>query len=199
MHCHETSHENRATYLDDVLKVKLLYKLKEVDRWAPVLKRKEASAEHTYSSLILADYFLGKVKRKLDRSLVFDLLLYHDVVEIETGDVGLLDKANRVDKKEKELKAARKIMRLLPSKEGKKFYRLFLEYENGTSNEAKFARAIDRLDAMIHMLDYKELYSQFSEQDIRDYNEKRLSDFPEILALFEELLVWLRKKKYIRS
>ncbi len=185
--------------LSDVMKLRLLYRLKEVDRWSPVLKRKESSAEHTYSTLVLADFLLPKMKQKMNRARVFDLLLYHDVAEIEAGDIGLLDKTGRVNKQKLELAAARKIAKQLPPTEGKRFLRLFGEYEQGTSIEAKFARSVDRMDAIVHLLGYKKLWKQWSEAEIRENNEVRLSEFPEMKVLFEEILEFVRKQKYICS
>ena len=85
--------------MEEINKLRRLYHLKHVDRFNSVLKRKESSAEHSWSCLILADYFLNLMKdRDIDRLKVYELLLYHDVVEIEAGDIGLLETEKRKDK-----------------------------------------------------------------------------------------------------
>lgn len=69
--------------MEDYKKVLVLYQLKAVYRACDVDDRKESSAEHSWGCMILADYFLSKMKLKLDRTKVMDILLYHDLVEVE--------------------------------------------------------------------------------------------------------------------
>lgn len=74
--------------METINKLRKFYHLKNVDRDAVVGKRKESSAEHSWSTLILADYFLNIMNDKsLNRLKVYELLLYHDIVEIESGDI----------------------------------------------------------------------------------------------------------------
>jgi 5'-deoxynucleotidase YfbR-like HD superfamily hydrolase len=44
-------------------KLYTFYKLKEVERTNKVKERQESSAEHTYSCIILAKYFLNKTEK----------------------------------------------------------------------------------------------------------------------------------------
>lgn len=84
--------------MKDLNPVRYFYKLKSVNRHNSQGSRKESSAEHAWSCLILADYFMEKVKQKLDRVKVYEMLLYHDVVEIKTGDVNIIDEHKRKNK-----------------------------------------------------------------------------------------------------
>jgi hypothetical protein len=43
--------------MENINKLRKFYQLKHVERTAPVGERKESSAEHSWSALILADYF----------------------------------------------------------------------------------------------------------------------------------------------
>jgi Zn-dependent M32 family carboxypeptidase len=95
------------------------YELKNVERTARVGQRRESPAEHTWSALILADYVLSMMKNStLNRLKVYELLLYHDVVEIEAGDVNLLDEQNRKHKAEREKEAAHILKKHLPFLDG---------------------------------------------------------------------------------
>ena len=80
-------------------KLRKFNELKSVYRTNSVGGRHESSAEHSWSCLILADYFLNLTKKKIDRLKVYDILIYHDVVEIETGDVNINDVEKHKKKK----------------------------------------------------------------------------------------------------
>ena len=81
-----------------------LYKLKQVNRNTNVLLRKESTAEYVFSSMILAQYFLKKIKG-LNENKVMKLLLYHDLVEVYAGDNYTFD-VGELKKKELDEEAA---------------------------------------------------------------------------------------------
>ncbi|WP_457619098.1 HD domain-containing protein, partial [Lutibacter sp.] len=140
--------------MDDINKFRIFNKLKTVYRFNSVENRKESSAEHSWSCLILADFFLSKFNFNLDRLKVYELLMYHDVVEIEAGDTPLHPEVKRLSKSEKEKKAMELLHKDLPTPLNEKFVKLFTEFEEQKTLESKFAKAIDALDAVIHELDY---------------------------------------------
>ena len=171
------------------------YKLKNIERANSVGHRKESPAEHSWSCLILADYFLNKIKnQELDRLKVYELLMYHDVVEIEAGDVNLLNEQEREHKAEREKQAAHVLQEHLPMELGQKFLALFSEYEQGKTKEAKFARAVDALDAVIHELDYPNDWKGWTEDFLRKKKEHLFNEFPELKEMFEEILQFCREK-----
>jgi putative hydrolase of HD superfamily len=176
--------------------LRYFYHLKSVERHNSQGKRKESSAEHSWSGLVLADYFLGKVKQKLDKIKVYEMLLYHDLVEIEVGDVNITDGDKRKGKKELELKAMQVVKQKIPIEMGNKFVRLFQEFEDGNTPEAKFCKAIDALDAVIHELDYKHDWKGWTEDFLREKKSSLFEPFPEMKEFFEEVLTQVRKEGY---
>lgn len=156
--------------------------------------RRESSAEHSWSCMILADYFLNKTKKKLDRLKVYELLMYHDLVEIEAGDVPIHHR--REGKHEKEYKAMEELKDQIPKELKQKFINLFLEFEGKKTSEAKFARAIDKLDATLHELDYKKDWKGWTEEMVRGYNDHYFEEFPEIKSFHEELLKFVKEQGY---
>lgn len=78
--------------IDDINKFRLFNKLKSVYRFSSVDNRKESTAEHTWSAMILADFFLTKTEIKLDRLKIYELLMYHDVAEIYARDTPFIPK-----------------------------------------------------------------------------------------------------------
>lgn len=66
--------------MHNIHKLRKLYQLKRVERANSVSLRRESSAEHSWSCLILADYFLSQMQNsKLDRLKVYELLMYTKV------------------------------------------------------------------------------------------------------------------------
>ena len=132
--------------MENINKLRKFYQLKNVERANTVSGRRESSAEHSWSCLILADYFLSSMKERLNRLKVYELLMYHDVVEIEAGDVCISKEKERKGKKEREKQAAHVLKEHMPAVLKHKFIDLFEEFEEGKTREAKFAKAIDALD-----------------------------------------------------
>lgn len=171
--------------IDDLDGFSLLNRLKQVYRAGSVGSRKESAAEHTWSAMVLADYFFDKIDKKLDCTKVFELLLYHDVVEIEAGDT-VFEPGNEAARKTqaaRELAAAKKLRTSLPM--GERFFALFAEFEEGKTLEARYARAIETFDAIIHEVDYKHEWKGWTKKFVLDHKEKYFLEFP---ALHEALL-----------
>ena len=83
--------------MKDLMKIRKMYELKSIYRKAKVGTRHESSAEHTWSSMMLADYLFRYVKN-INRLRVYELLLYHDIAEIQTGDIPYLKVKDRKSK-----------------------------------------------------------------------------------------------------
>ena len=183
--------------MENIIKIKKLYQLKNIDRANSVKNRKESSAEHSWSCLILADYFLSRIKQKLDRIKVYELLMYHDVVEIESDDSPLNPEKERIGQHEKETIAMEKLSRELPDREfGKKINDFFHEFEENKTPEAKFANAIDKLDAVIHDIDYKKDWKGWSEAFLRKEKEWFFVEFPAIKEAFDRIMAEMTKQGY---
>lgn len=181
----------------EINKFRIFNKLKSIYRFNSVDNRKESSAEHSWSCLILADYFLTSMKdHNLDRMKVYELLMYHDVVEIEAGDSPLLPGTSRENKKEKEEMAARILSKKLPGSLQEKYMLLFDEFEEQETKEAMFAKAIDALDSQIHELDYKEDWEGWTKEFLVNQKRDLLLEFPELLKVFDELIDYLDREGY---
>jgi len=185
--------------MDELDKFRVIYKLKGVYRNSTVGNRRESSAEHSWSCLLLADFLLDFVDKDIDRLKVYELLMYHDLVEVYAGDV-VLHPENVVDKegKKKDEEAAALLLKgKLPSSFGSRYSKLYFEYEERKSDEAKFAKAVDALDSMIHELGNKENWKCWT----RDFLVKNklcyFEDFPRIEKLFFEILGYLEEEGYI--
>ncbi|PIN74967.1 hypothetical protein COV17_04430 [Candidatus Woesearchaeota archaeon CG10_big_fil_rev_8_21_14_0_10_36_11] len=186
--------------MENIHKLRKFYKLKEVERTAPVCGRKESAAEHSWSSLILADYFMSIIKAKIDRVKVYELLMYHDVVEIETGDINIINRAERKNKKENEMNAMKKLKGDFPNAIKNKVWDLFVEFEEQKTVEAKFAKAIDGFDAEVHFLDYKKDWKGWTPELVRELKSwDNVKEFPELEDAYEAILSFAEKEGYFNQ
>ena len=127
-------------------------KLKQVLRRSPISgkQRLENSAEHswhlTLMALVLAEHAAAP---GMDLLKVLRMLVVHDLVEIDAGDTFAYDEAARKGQKEREERAAERIFALPPEPQGAELRSAWDEFEAQHSPEAKFARAVDRLQPML--------------------------------------------------
>lgn len=131
--------------------------LLEADRLKGVVRRnrigdgsrRENTAEHSWHlalfATVLSEWALGPI----DVWRVVQMLLLHDLVEIEAGDTPLYDAAGALDQAERERRAADLVFGLLPPDQGAGLRALWEEFEAGASNEARFAKALDRLQPIL--------------------------------------------------
>ncbi|HEY9814324.1 MAG TPA: HD domain-containing protein, partial [Candidatus Obscuribacterales bacterium] len=88
----------------------------------------------------------------IDELYTIKMALIHDLVEIDAGDTYCYDEAGHDDTSAREVEAAKRIFSMLPDEQGKEIWQLWQEFEEGKTAEARFARAIDRINPF--MLNY---------------------------------------------
>jgi putative hydrolase of HD superfamily len=184
--------------MDFLEKLYVPYKLKDVDRSGLVRDRHESVAEHTYSSLVIARYFLKKHPR-LDRERVLKMILYHDFGEIITGDTFILDGEGRKTKLEREDLAVKKLGARLPKEIRDDLQAAWKEYMAGKTMEAKFCLAIDALDPIINVMHRPGEWKKygFTEKKLRETKQHYFEDFPVLMRFFNRMVGSLKKKKVI--
>jgi putative hydrolase of HD superfamily len=127
-------------------------RLKTVLRQSRILdgSRRENSAEHSWHLALMAAVLGDHAPAGTDLGRVTTMLLIHDLVEIDAGDLfayaGQLAQARQ---EEAERTAADRIFALLPGAQAAEFRALWDEFEERRTAEAKFARALDRLQPML--------------------------------------------------
>lgn len=108
--------------------------------------RQENSAEHSWHialyALILAEHAPANVQ--IDR--VIRMLLIHDIVEIDAGDVPIYAQTiqGQAETEARERAAAQRIFGLLPADQAKVLLALWLEFEAAETDDAIFAKSLDR-------------------------------------------------------
>jgi putative hydrolase of HD superfamily len=96
-------------------------------------------------TLVLAQYS----DQVIDVLKVLKMVLIHDLVEIDAGDIFIYDASKNHTNTDEELKAAQRIFGLLPTEQAEEFISIWQEFEEGMSNEAKFAKAMDRFEPLL--------------------------------------------------
>ncbi|HEY7147057.1 MAG TPA: HD domain-containing protein [Streptosporangiaceae bacterium] len=112
--------------------------------------RRENSAEHSWHLAVMALVLAEHAPPGTDIGKVTGMLLVHDLVEIDAGDLFLYaGEAQQRRQEEAERAAADRIFALLPPDQAVRLRALWDEFEARQSTEARFARALDRLQPML--------------------------------------------------
>lgn len=112
--------------------------------------RRENSAEHSWHLTVLALTLGEYAPPGTDLARVVALLALHDVVEVDAGDLSAYaPQAEQRRQLAAERAAADRLFALLPADQAGGMRRLWDEFEERTTLEARFARALDRLQPML--------------------------------------------------
>ncbi|WP_428306349.1 HD domain-containing protein [Lacipirellula sp.] len=125
--------------------------LKGVFRQSPLLdrSRRENSAEHSWHVAMYAMLLYKYAAALVDASRVIQMLLIHDIVEVDAGDHPLHLSGPDSRQAELESQAAERLFGLLPAEQKGEMLELWREFEAGESDDAKFAKALDRFQPLV--------------------------------------------------
>lgn len=127
--------------------------LMEIDKQKEIIRqtyladgsRKETDAEHAWHLAMMCMILSEYANEKIDVPKTIMMVLTHDLVEIDAGDIYAYDQTGNQTKKERELKAADRIYGLLPEDQRKYLRALWDEFEAMETPEAKFANMLDKI------------------------------------------------------
>jgi putative hydrolase of HD superfamily len=131
--------------------------LNEADKLKKILRRtlladasrQENAAEHSWhlalSAMVLEEYAVEPV----DLRRVVEMVVVHDLVEIDAGDTFAYDAAGNATRRERERAAADRLFGLLPPDAGARLRGLWEEFESRATPEARFANAVDRIQPFL--------------------------------------------------
>ncbi len=194
---------------------KELEKLKKLERFKgqvywrdyPKPHHYESVADHTWRLGMLVMLMADRLSSKLNLEKALKMTLIHDIPEIEAGDGSPLgeegtvetsyafDKERAVVRHEEEEKAAGKVFSMLQKEDYEYYYNLWLEYENQGCIEAKVVKALDRIEALIQVLQYRDgnLFENHLEFTLK-YALKDSGIDPAIAELANKVADEMRKK-----
>ncbi len=181
--------KNKVEKIFDFLEIS--EQLKNTKRWknVPQMKKKETSADHTWHVALLACLFDKELDFEIDFLKAIQIIIIHDLVEAITDDIDYVQffkgLADPKDKDRNEKLAIAKIRSVLPEKSGKIIFDLWQEYEDKSSNEGKFAYAMDKIEGLHHMVHTGHECFHFAEI-IGTYPNKAVAGFPKLKSVLCE-------------
>jgi putative hydrolase of HD superfamily len=111
--------------------------------------RKENDAEHGFSLALMCSLLAEYAEEPIDKLRTMEMVLIHDLVEIDAGDTYAYDEAAHLDKRQREEKAAHRIFGMLPEDQCVYYRKLWEEFEAYETPEAKFAHTLDNAQPMM--------------------------------------------------
>jgi putative hydrolases of HD superfamily len=138
-------------------------------------------------ALVLAPYSAEPV----DTARVVELLLFHDIVEIDAGDTFVYDTDAAAQKEALEQRAADRLFSIVPGTDGERLRALWDEYEARETPEARFAHSIDRLSPLLlNHANRGELWAEYGITADRVYalNAKIADGSPDLWAAARAVL-----------
>ena len=111
--------------------------------------RRENAAEHSWQVALMAVVLVEHAGEEVDLSRVVAMLVVHDVVEVDAGDTFVYDTDAKRDQAKRERAAADRLFALLPEPTGGQLRALWDEFEDASTAEARFAKAIDRFQPVL--------------------------------------------------
>lgn len=147
--------------------------------------RTESVAEHTWRLCLMA-LILEKHFPEIDISRVIKICLIHDLGEAINGDIPAPSQDDSTNKSENERRDLLQLTDSLPVDLQKELVELWDEYENASSEEAKIAKALDKLETIIQHNQGKNP-EDFDYSFNLDYGKEYTSDHPVISSIREIL------------
>ena len=135
--------------------------LTEADKLKSILRatslcdgsRRENSGEHSWHIALYAMTLAEHSNRPINILRVIKMLLIHDLVEIDAGDVPVHAAYDVAAHEAKEQAAADRLFGLLPDDQRDEFREIWDEFEAAESDDAIFAKSIDRVQPVISNLE----------------------------------------------
>ena len=131
--------------------IKEIDKIKYIQRKTKLFHsdRPENDAEHSWHLAMMTIVLAEHSDVPVDVLKVLKMVLIHDIVEIDAGDTFIYDTQKSHSNTENELIAAKRIFGLLPDEQAEELIAIWQEFEAGETPEARFAKAMDRIEPLL--------------------------------------------------
>ncbi len=173
-------------YLNELQRIRIMYRLKSTMRYLSVRDdsvHSESVAEHLFGMQVIAQYFypLEDPNGELDRVRVGELMLFHELGEIETGDI--INHRKTDEHRALEREAAKRVAKLLPTSLQNLALERLGEYEARRTPEGKFAHAIDKIEPIFELWDESTALTLFKKhsytyENAMDVKREVTEEFP---------------------
>ena len=171
--------------IEEMRRIRVMYVFKHTLRYQSkrdYSEHSESVAEHIYSMNVIAQYFLPleDPKGSLDRERIHELILFHELGEIETGDISFHQKEE--EHRILERMAAQRVIETLPESMKPVARERLAEFEECITPEARFAFAVDKVEPIFEMFE-EHVLPLFKKQNIPQgvavgWKKESTKDFP---------------------
>ncbi len=181
------------------------FNLKHTIRWAKNRDGDytESVAEHVFGMHVLLNYFLPliDINNTLDKSLIYHMPTWHDMAEAIVSDMTTKLKTQAHEAAEKE--AEQMLIETAPGHLKDMLRTIYTTYDIRDSVEAKFVKAIDKMEPMFHLyfLKHKGIsvpdhyQMQWEADEYREHRARYVDTFP-VLKRFDDVLYEETKEYY---
>ena len=162
--------------------------LKRIKRtgWVDVgIYEPESVADHIFRTTFLCMIYADI--NSINPMKMIRMALIHDIPEAVIGDLMPSQKNKKTKQEEKNV--ILKIFELLPDKTREKYFRVWKEYQDGLTREAKAVRQIDKIEMALQVKEYEKLGLTKSKLDrfIKSAKDNiSCSEFKKFLLFIEE-------------
>ena len=157
--------------------IKEIDKLKYIQRKTKLFNsdRHENDAEHSWHLAMMTIVLAEHANTPVNILTVLKMVLIHDIVEIDAGDTFIYDTVKNHSNTDEELIAAKRIFGLLPKEQADEFIAIWEEFEEGITDEAKFARSMDRFEPLLQNASNNGgTWAEFNVGFEKVYNKKKI-------------------------
>jgi putative hydrolase of HD superfamily len=133
-----------------------------------------------YRMAMLALFAPSSLTSRVDIARVTKMCLFHDVAEMFVGDITPMDQVSKPEKNRRETTTisflSREVMANVSGAGAHDFEAIWNEFEEGKTDEAKFAQDLDKLELLLQAVEYEREFK----------GEKDLSSF---ISVHERILL----------
>jgi len=157
----------------------------------------DSAAEHSWRVALMTFIFADELKIKINLIKTLEMALIHDIVESIVGNVDYTSIIKgKITEKQKTLlenKAINQLRKSMTQYSGNKISALWKEYEKGITKEAKFVKAMNRLETLMYLVEAG-FKSYDKPETIANYADEAVNNFPELKYILKEVKNELKKE-----
>jgi putative hydrolase of HD superfamily len=184
--------------------------LKEIDKFKKIKRkvyiskpyRPETDAEHVWHLAMFIIIFDHEIPKWANRLKMLKMVMIHDLVEIYAGDTFAHDAKARIDKPAREMKAANKLFKQLPNDLSHEFWKLYTDYDQGKTLEARVVQSFDKLQPIIqNILSKGKAWKKYkiTLKDVNNYKRPFMIHNKKINEIYQIVMDEVKKKKITYS
>ena len=152
------------------------------------IRNGESLADHCFGVTLLTWMLAGSLSIAINRDKAVSIAIVHELGECRVGDIPYTALKYFPDKSKIEFEAIEDTLGPLGARATSETLELFKEFEDGSSVEARFVKAIDKLDMLITAAEYEKTgFAGLSDFWHNNSTFKPIEEFPELANYAEHL------------